>query len=94
MQYGVDLKSYVRVKEERKNNISQRTKENYFGLLFLLAIGFLLSRVNIPINFTIIKTIAPFGVAYILVFNKRNNNKEIIMALTGVIAGYITLGNL
>lgn len=94
MQYGVDLKSYVRVKEERKNNISQRTKENYFGLLFLLTIGFLLSRVNIPINFTIIKTIAPFGVAYILVFNKRNNNKEIIMALTGVIAGYITLGNL
>lgn len=94
MQYGVDLKSYVRVKEERKNNISQKAKENYLGLLFLLVMGFLLSRVNIPVNFTIIKTIAPFGVAYMLVFNKRNNNKEIIMALTGVIAGYITLGNL
>lgn len=93
MQYGVDLKKYVRVNNERKNASTDSPRENYFVLVFVLAMGFLLSRVIIPMNFSIIKISAPFGIAYLLAFNRRKNNKEIIAASVGATLGYITLAN-
>ncbi|MGL5615856.1 MAG: stage II sporulation protein E [Sarcina sp.] len=90
MQYGANVKNYVRIKNKQGITYNEKTKENYGLLFFILAIGILLSRIVIPAEFTILKVISPFGVAYLLSFNSRTN-KEYIIALTGVVIGYTTM---
>ena len=91
MQYGVDISSYKRV--ENKNNKNEiRVQNTSLNSIITVLIGFLLSRVLLSV--TVDMGIAPLGVAY-LIGLKKDKKRDILLALLGVIGGYISIyGNL
>lgn len=86
MQYGVDISTYKRVENKRKELKIQGTP---IRAVASLLIGFLLSRVLL--SATIDMGIAPFGIAY-LIGMKGDRGKYTLLSLIGVIAGYLSIG--
>ncbi|WP_297436273.1 stage II sporulation protein E [uncultured Clostridium sp.] len=92
MQYGVNVKNYVRDKNIKKNNIEVANEENYIKFVMIAVIGVLLSRVYFNVNLGFMESIAPFGVLYVMVVAK-NSLKDGIIALAGVVIGYVSMSN-
>ena len=87
MQYGVDISTYKRVENKRRELKIQGTP---IRAITSLVIGFLLSRVLL--SATIDMGIAPFGIAY-LIGTKGENGKYTLLSLIGVITGYLSIGS-
>ena len=88
MQYGVDVATYKRVKNKKKKELKIQSLPFRSGL-FLLT-GFLLSRVLLSV--TIDMGIAPFGISYLMGI-KKENNSNILLALLGVVGGYLSISS-
>lgn len=92
MQYGVDVKKYVRDKGIKKSNVAITGDENYIKYILIAMAGILLSRVYFNVNLGFIDNIAPFGLLYIMVVS-RSGLKDGIIGLAGVIIGYVSMSN-
>ena len=92
MQYGADIATYKRVTNKSIKNSKRavRLKEFVFKYFMLIGAGILLSRVLLSITKEI--GIAPFGIAYIIGV-KREDIKDNLCALVGIIIGYISIMN-
>ncbi|WP_300386427.1 stage II sporulation protein E [Clostridium sp.] len=89
MQYGADISTYKRVESDNSKKAA-RLKPFVFKYFILIGVGILLSRVLLSITEDI--GIAPFGIAYIIGV-KKENIKDNIFALIGIIIGYISIMN-
>ncbi|WP_160680775.1 stage II sporulation protein E [Clostridium sp. C8-1-8] len=91
MQYGVDVTTYKRVGDRRKDKKEIKIMGSPYRLLFDFFGAFLISRVTINASGAGIDGLAPFGIAFILSFLNREEKKEGIIASVGVLLGYATL---
>lgn len=92
MQYGADIKSFVKNNQKRKVAVAAAHKEEHYLRFILVAIaGMLISRVSIDINYSFIETLAPLGIVYVLAMSLLNI-REGAIALIGSVIGYMTLG--
>lgn len=93
MQYGADVKSYVRDKQIKKERVNAKgTSENYIRLIAIAFAGIFISRVYFNIDLSFVKSLAPFGLLYVMSIS-TNNIKEGVVALLTVVAGYVSLSN-
>ncbi|WP_297522439.1 stage II sporulation protein E [uncultured Clostridium sp.] len=91
MQYGADVKNYVRDKQLKKEKVHAIGKnENYLRLIAIAFAGIFISRVYFEINLSFIQSLAPFGLLYVMTISS-NNIKEGVIALLTVVAGYVSL---
>lgn len=90
MQYGIDIGTYKRVSNQ-KIKAEVRTIKKPLKYLGIIMIGFMLSRVMIPVTPGI--NITPFGIAYLLGVVKKNRKSHMILALIGSILGYCSILN-
>ena len=91
MQYRIDMESYKRVGQEKKNKF--KVKEEPLIMLSVFLCGLLVSRVLILIENNNINIIAPFGLAYIMAISAKSNEKRVVMGGIGVLLGYLTILN-
>ena len=91
MQYGIDMESYKRVGQEKKNKF--KVKEEPLIMLSVFLCGLLVSRVLILIENNNVNIIAPFGLAYIMAISAKSNEKRVVMGGIGVLLGYLTILN-
>ena len=91
MQYGADIKSFTKSKQRKiKEESVFSSEDNYSRLIIIALASFLISRVYIDVNLEFIKTIAPFGIVFIISIANLSI-KEGIIALASSIIGYVTL---
>lgn len=91
MQYRIDMESYKRVGQEKKNKF--KIKEEPLIMLSVFLCGLLISRVLIRIDNDSFNIIAPFGLAYIMAIGAKSSEKRVIMGSIGVLLGYLTILN-
>ena len=91
MQYRIDMESYKRVGQEKKNKF--KVKEEPLIMLSVFLCGLLVSRVLILIENNNVNIIAPFGLAYIMAISAKSNEKRVVMGGIGVLLGYLTILN-
>lgn len=91
MQYGLNVEKYEEVKKSQgiKKNLSSNITIKTAGSIFIA--GLLLGRVNLLLNNSDSKGIAPFGLAYLLAIIMKNNKKDNLIAALGVAVGYFTI---
>ncbi|MGL5068597.1 MAG: stage II sporulation protein E [Sarcina sp.] len=93
MQYGAEVKNYVRDKQIKKKRVSARgSSENYIRLMAIAFAGIFISRVYFNVELSFIESLAPFGLLYVMAISV-NDIKEGIVALLTVVAGYVSLSN-
>lgn len=91
MQYGLNIESYRRVKDEEKLKLSD--KEGLVNIFFILFSSFLASRVVLLLNRDNIIGLAPFGVAFLIAIASSKDIKKCLISSIGVGLGYITISN-
>ncbi|GFZ34186.1 stage II sporulation protein E [Clostridium zeae] len=91
MQYGVDVTTYKRISDRKKDKKELKLIGSPYRLLFNFIGAFLISRVTINANGVGIEGLSPFGIAFILSFLNKESKKEGIVAAVGVLLGYATL---
>lgn len=93
LQYGLNVDKYEEVKKPQgiKRNLSTNITTKAAGSIFIA--GLLLGRVNLLLNNSDSKGIAPFGLAYLLAVIMKNNKKNDFIAALGVGLGYFTIGD-
>ena len=94
MQYELDVNKYKQM--EGYTNIKRKTwmKTSVVKLLTILIIGILLGRVNLLLNQSDSRGIAPMGIAYLMAFATKENKRNILIAATGIAIGYLTINNM
>ncbi len=94
MQYGLGINTYEEANSKSKIKKVFSTKTMAVMLCTILIIGILLGRVNLLLNQSDSKGIAPFGIAYLMAIITQNNRKKNIAAAIGVGIGYLTINNM
>ena len=89
MQYGVDVTTYKRISDRKKDKKELKIIGSPYRLLFNFIGAFLISRVTINANGAGIDGLSPFGIAFILSFLNKDSKKEGIIAAVGVLLGYV-----
>lgn len=93
MQYGAEVKNYIRDKQADSSKVVEQIKsENYIRLVLIAFAGLFLSRVYFNIEFSFIESLAPFGLLYVMAISS-SDIKEGIIALLSVMAGYVSLSS-
>ena len=89
MQYDIKLTKCNNAQDKKSINTSREIVE----LLIILFAGILVSRVTIILGGNSIKSIAPFGISYIMAVALTNKKKYKIdfVAFLGIVIGYITV---
>lgn len=91
MQYGLNVDKCEEVKKTNgiKRNLSTNLTIKTTGSIFVA--GLLLGRVNLLLNNSDSKGIAPFGLAFLLAVIMKNNKKDDFIAALGVGLGYFSI---
>lgn len=91
MQYGLNVEKYEEIKKTQglKKKLTSNVTIKAAGSIFVA--GLLLGRVNLLLNNSDSKGIAPFGLAYLLAIIMKNNKKYDLIAALGVCIGYFTI---
>ncbi|MGL4655338.1 MAG: stage II sporulation protein E [Sarcina sp.] len=93
MQYGAEVKNYVRDNQVKNKKVLEQVKsENYLRLIAIAFAGLFISRVYFNINLSFIESLAPFGLLYVMTIS-ISNIKEGMIALLSVMAGYVSLSS-
>ena len=94
MQYGLGMNKYEEVKE--MTNIKRKAwlRTSVAKLGVILIIGILLGRVNLLLNQSDSRGIAPIGIAYLIAVITRENKKKSLVAAIGIAIGYLTINDL
>lgn len=93
MQYGLDINKYEEIKQSSITKRKTWMKTTAIKLAVVLVIGILLGRVNLLLNQSDSRGIAPMGIAYLMAVVTRENKKHILAAAIGSAIGYITINN-
>lgn len=93
MQYGLDINKYEEIRQAPITKRKIWIKTTVAKLAFMLVTGILLGRVNLFLNQSDSRGIAPIGIAYLMAIITKENKKDILTAATGISIGYITINN-
>ena len=91
MQYGLNVEKYEEIKKTQglKKKLTSNVTIKAAGSIFVA--GLLLGRVNLLLNNSDSKGIAPFGLAFLLAVIMKNNKKDDFIAALGVGLGYFSI---
>jgi stage II sporulation protein E len=88
MQYGLNVDTYKRIKNNKR---VLNLGEEPIRYMSILLGGILISRVIFYLDGKNISGVAPFGVAYLLAVTIRNNEKNTLSAAIGAVLGYVSI---
>ncbi|EKQ55969.1 MAG: stage II sporulation protein E [Clostridium sp. Maddingley MBC34-26] len=94
MQYGLGINKYEEIGEitNIKRKAWMRTSVVKLGVI--LVVGILLGRVNLLLNQSDSRGIAPIGIAYLIAVVTKENKKNSLIAAVGISIGYLTINDL
>ncbi|MGL5820707.1 MAG: stage II sporulation protein E [Sarcina sp.] len=91
MQYGADVKNYVRSNSQKNISASGvSVDDNYIKLIFIAISSVFLSRVYFKVDLAFIQNIAPLGILFVLSVC-LDDIKSSIIALVSCIIGYVSI---
>lgn len=90
MQYGVKVSTYNRIKKKKKGTEKKLEKTNFFNLALYFSISFFVSRVLLV---NIDETIAPFGIAFVIVISFYKDKNILLPSALGSFLAYLFLIN-
>ncbi len=94
MQYGLGVNKYEEVSEVVNVKRKAWIKTSVIRLVMALAAGILLGRVNLLLNQSDSRGIAPIGIAYLIAVVTKQNKKNSLVAAIGIAIGYFTINTL
>src|SRR5471030_1410879 len=94
MQYGLGINKCEEISEI--SNVKRKIwiKTSIVKLGTILIVGVLLGRVNLLLNQSDSRGIAPIGIAYLIAVVTKESKKKSLIAAIGVGVGYLTINNL
>nr|WP_312290609.1 stage II sporulation protein E [Clostridium chromiireducens] len=94
VQYGLGMNKYEEINEMTKIKRKVWLRASVAKLGIILVIGILLGRVNLLLNQSDSRGIAPIGIAYLIAIITRENKKKSLVAAIGIAIGYLTINDL
>ncbi len=94
MQYGLDINKYQEIKQSSIIKRKAWMKTTVVKLAVILVIGILLGRVNLLLNQSDSRGIAPIGIAYLMAIVTKENKKDMLAGAIGIAIGYLTINNM
>lgn len=94
MQYGLDINKYQEIKQSSITKRKVWMKTTAVKLAVILVMGILLGRVNLLLNQSDSRGMAPMGIAYLMAIITKENKKDILAATIGISIGYMTINNM
>lgn len=94
VQYGLDINKYEEIKQASIIKRKAWMKTTVAKLAVTLVIGILLGRVNLLLNQSDSRGIAPIGIAYLMAIVTKKNKRDMLVAAIGISIGYITINNM
>lgn len=94
MQYELGVNKYGEM--EKLASIRRNTwmKTSVVKLVTILIIGILLGRVNLLLNQSDSRGIAPMGIAYLMAVATKENKRDTLIAAIGIAIGYLTINSM
>lgn len=90
VQYELNIKGYEEVRKEKQKKAD--VKKLISSLVLIVAGGLMLGRINLLLNQSDVKGIAPFGLAYLMaVILMSNSRAEHLAAGLGTVLGYLSV---
>ena len=94
MQYGLDINKYEEIKQLSSIKRKAWIKTSVVKLAIILVTGILLGRVNLLLNQSDSRGIAPIGIAYLIAIVAKEDKKDILAAAIGTAIGYLTINDM
>ncbi|WP_160690160.1 stage II sporulation protein E [Clostridium sp. C2-6-12] len=94
VQYGLDINKYQEIKQSSIIKRKAWMKTTVVKLAVILVIGILLGRVNLLLNQSDSRGIAPIGIAYLMAIVTKENKKDMLAGAIGIAIGYLTINNM
>ncbi len=94
MQYGLNINKYEEISKMPNVKRKAWTKTSVVRLGMVLIVGILLGRVNLLLNQSDSRGIAPIGIAYLIAVVTREGKKNSLIAAIGITIGYLTINKL
>lgn len=94
MQYGLGINKYEEIGGVTKIKRRVWTKIPVVRLGMVFVVGILLGRVNLLLNQSDSRGIAPIGIAYLIAVVTKENKKNSLIAAIGIAIGYLTINDL
>jgi stage II sporulation protein E len=94
VQYGLNINKYEETRQLSNAKGKSWIKTAVVKIGVILIIGILLGRVNLLLNQTDNKGIAPMGIAYLIAIITKGDKRDVIAAAVGVAIGYLTINDI